>query len=145
MVLVSHDRALLEAVGTRTLVCEDGELRSHPSGWAAYRRERDERAGSAASAAAAAKRESKDGRRRRPGAASKSAARKASRLAEKIEAAEAALRKVEEELADPAAWSTPAKSERASERHEAAKRRLAELYEQWEEAEQAVSTAGDRA
>jgi ATP-binding cassette subfamily F protein 3 len=145
VVLVSHDRALLEAVGTRTLVCEDGELRSHPSGWAAYRRERDERAESAASAAAAAKRESKDGRRRRPGAASKSAARKASRLAEKIEAAEAALRKVEEELADPAAWSTPAKSERASERHEAAKRRLAELYEQWEEAEQAVSTAGDRA
>ncbi len=43
VVLVSHDRALLEAVGSRTLVCEDGELRSHPVGWAAYQRERDER------------------------------------------------------------------------------------------------------
>jgi ATP-binding cassette subfamily F protein 3 len=43
VVLVSHDRALLEAVGTRTVVCEGGELRSHPSGWAAYQRERDER------------------------------------------------------------------------------------------------------
>ena len=31
VVLVSHDRALLEAVGSRTIVCEDGELRSHPA------------------------------------------------------------------------------------------------------------------
>ena len=30
MILVSHDRALLEAVGTRTLVCEDGGLRATP-------------------------------------------------------------------------------------------------------------------
>ena len=30
VILVSHDRALLEAIGSRTLVCENGELRSHP-------------------------------------------------------------------------------------------------------------------
>jgi len=48
VVLVSHDRALLEAVGTRTVVCEDGELTSHLSGWAAYQRERDEREAAAA-------------------------------------------------------------------------------------------------
>jgi ATP-binding cassette, subfamily F, member 3 len=142
VILVSHDRALLEAVGSRTIVCEDGELRSHPSGWAAYQRERDERAEAASSAAAAAKRSGKAEKRRRPAASAKSAARKAGRLAEKIEAAEAELREVEEELADPDEWSTPEKSERASERHEAVKRRLAELYEQWEEAEQAVSAAG---
>jgi ATP-binding cassette subfamily F protein 3 len=145
VILVSHDRALLEAVGSRTLVCENGELRSHPSGWAAYQRERDERKEAAAAAAAAAKRSGKADRARRRPAASKSAARKASRLAEKIEAAEAELREIEEELSDPAAWSTPERSERASERHEAAKRELAELYEQWEEAERAVSAAGDPA
>jgi ATP-binding cassette, subfamily F, member 3 len=146
VILVSHDRALLEAVGTRTIVCEGGELRSHPSGWAAYQRQRDEAAEAVASAAAAAKREARGvGKRRRPGAAAKSAERKASRLAEKIEAAEAELRSVEEELSDPAAWATPAKAERASERHEATKRELAELYEQWEEAERAVSAAGDPA
>ncbi len=44
MILVSHDRALLEAVGSRTVVCEDGRLESHPSGWAEYQRQRDERA-----------------------------------------------------------------------------------------------------
>jgi ATP-binding cassette, subfamily F, member 3 len=145
VILVSHDRALLEAVGSRTLVCEGGELRSHPSGWAEYQRRRDEEREAAAAAVAAAKRSSKPGRRQRPGAAAKTAARRAIRLAEQIEAAEAELREVEEALADPAAWSTPAKSERASERHEAAKRKLAELYEKWEEAERAVSAAGDPA
>jgi ATP-binding cassette, subfamily F, member 3 len=145
VMLVSHDRALLEAVGTRTIACEDGELRSHPSGWAEYQRRRDEEEDEAAAAVAAAKRESKGDKRRRPGAAAKSAARKASRLAEQIEVAEAELREVEEELSDPAAWSTPARSERASERHEAAKRKVAELYERWEEAEAQVSAAADPA
>jgi ATP-binding cassette subfamily F protein 3 len=145
VILVSHDRALLEAVGTRTLVCEDGALRSFTHGWATYQRDRDQVAEAASASAAAAKRERKAGRPRSPRVEAQRAARKAGRLAEKIEAAEADLRTVEEELSDPAAWSTPAKSERATERHEAAKRKLAELYEQWEAAEQAVSAAGDPA
>ncbi len=145
VILVSHDRALLEAVGSRTVVCEDGRLESHPSGWAAYQCQRDEWAEAESSAAAAQKRAGKAAKRVKPGAASKTAARRAGRLAEKIEAAEAELAAVEEELADPAAWATPAKAERASERHEAAKRTLAELYEQWEEAEKAVSAAADPA
>ncbi len=143
VILVSHDRALLEAVGTRTVVCEEGELDSHPSGWAEYQRRRDQEAEAASAAAAAAKRAAKPARRGRAGAVAKSAARKASRLAEEVEAAEAELRAVEEELSDPTAWSTPAKAERAGERHEEAKRKLAELYERWEEAEAAVSAAAD--
>jgi ATP-binding cassette, subfamily F, member 3 len=144
VILVSHDRALLEAVGSRTIVCENGELRSHSSGWATYQRERDEREEAEAASAATAKRSGKVDKRR-PAASAKSAARRAGRLAEKIEAAEQDLRTLEEELSDPTAWSTPAKAEEAGERHEAARRKLAELYEQWEEAEQAVSAAGDPA
>src|ERR1700710_1571252 len=41
VILVSHDRALLEAVGSRTLVCEAEELRSFDSGWATYQHDRD--------------------------------------------------------------------------------------------------------
>ncbi|HXR31121.1 MAG TPA: ABC-F family ATP-binding cassette domain-containing protein, partial [Solirubrobacterales bacterium] len=67
VILVSHDRALLEAVGTRTIVCEDGRLESHPSGWATYQRRRDEAAEAAATSVAAAKREGKRARRHRPG------------------------------------------------------------------------------
>jgi ATP-binding cassette, subfamily F, member 3 len=140
VILVSHDRALLEAIGTRTISCEGGELRSHPSGWAAYQRERDERASEVAAAAASAKRAAGGGvRRSRSRAPLQRAARKATRLAEQIEKAEAELQEVEEELSDPAAWSTPEKAKRAEERHEKAKRRLAGLFEEWEEAEKAAS------
>ena len=146
VILVSHDRALLEAVGTRTIACEEGRLESHPHGWAEYQRRRDEAAEAASATAAAAKREARGGGKpRRPGAAARSAERKAARLAEQVEQAEAELRTLEDELADPDAWSTPRRAERASERHEAAKRALAELYERWEEAEAAVSAAADPA
>jgi ATP-binding cassette, subfamily F, member 3 len=140
VVLVSHDRALLEAVGTRTIVCEGGELRSHESGWAAYQRGREEAEAAAAAAGQAAKpaRAAKG----RPDRDRKRAARKASRLAERVEQAEVELRRVEDELAGPDAWSSPGRAERAGERHAAAKRAVAELYEQWEAAEAEVRSAG---
>jgi ATP-binding cassette subfamily F protein 3 len=43
VLLVSHDRALLDAVGTRTVAIEDGTLRSYAGGWAEYLRAREER------------------------------------------------------------------------------------------------------
>ncbi len=42
VLLVSHDRALLDAVGTRTVAFEDGSLRSYVGGWAEYVRAREE-------------------------------------------------------------------------------------------------------
>ncbi len=148
VILVSHDRALLEAVGTRTLVCEDGELHSHSSGWAAYQRERDEREAVAEAVAQGAKSAPASADGRNAGRAAKKAARKAGRLAEQIERAEADLRELEEELADPEAWSSPGRAERAEARHAAAKQVVAELYAQWGEAEAEVegasTSAGDR-
>src|SRR5205814_6144813 len=41
VLLVSHDRALLDAVAERTLAIEDGELHSHAGGWADYVRVRE--------------------------------------------------------------------------------------------------------
>jgi ATP-binding cassette subfamily F protein 3 len=146
VVLVSHDRALLEAVGTRTLVCENGELSSHQSGWAEYQRERDEREAAAEAVAQEAKPEPASAAGRNAGRAAKKAARKAGRLAERIEQAEAALREVEEELSDPDAWSSPGRAERAEARHAAAKQAVAELYERWEAAEaEAAGTASSAA
>jgi ATP-binding cassette subfamily F protein 3 len=43
VLLVSHDRALLDAVGTRTVAIEEGTLRSYIGGWAEYVRAREER------------------------------------------------------------------------------------------------------
>src|SRR5215213_8439871 len=143
VVLVSHDRALLEAIGTRTIVFEDRELRSYPTGWVAYQRERDERE-AASAAAEQAKSRSKGGRYSSAKPAQK-AARRAGRLTEAVELAEGDLKAIEEELADPSAWSTPAKAERAEKRHQAAKEALEDVFERWEAAEAELSSGGDRA
>jgi ATP-binding cassette subfamily F protein 3 len=145
VVLVSHDRALLEAIGTRTLVCEDGELRSHASGWATYQRERDEREAAAEEVVQGEKSAPASAGGRNAGRAAKKAARKAGRLAEQIERAEADLRELEEELSDPQAWSSPGRAERAEARHAAAKQGLADLIEQWEAAELEVEAASSAA
>ncbi|HEY5045300.1 MAG TPA: ATP-binding cassette domain-containing protein [Solirubrobacteraceae bacterium] len=42
ILLVSHDRALLDAVGTRTVAVEDRALRSYEGGWPEYVRVREE-------------------------------------------------------------------------------------------------------
>ena len=43
LLLVTHDRALLDAVGTRTIAVEDYTLHSYVGGWAEYARVREER------------------------------------------------------------------------------------------------------
>ena len=43
ILLVSHDRALLDAVGSRTIAVEDGALHSYEGGWPEYVRVREER------------------------------------------------------------------------------------------------------
>jgi len=44
VLLVSHDRALLDAVAERTLAIEDGELHGYDGGWAEMLRRREQRA-----------------------------------------------------------------------------------------------------
>jgi ATP-binding cassette subfamily F protein 3 len=132
VLLVSHDRALLEAVGSRTLVCENGRLESHPSGWAEYQRRRDE---AEAEASAEAKPRGGGGKKYSATKPAQKAARKAAKLEQRIEQAEAKLRKLEDELADPAAWSSPTRVERATKRHAEAKTAVETLYEEWEEAQ----------
>ncbi|MGE5409185.1 MAG: ribosomal protection-like ABC-F family protein [Syntrophothermus sp.] len=137
VLLVSHDRALLEAVGTRTLVCAGGRLESHPGGWADYQRREDERAAGEASGP------SRNGGSRRYSSAkpAQKAARRAARLEEQIERAEAELREIEDELSDPAAWSSPGRAERAGERHARARQAVEALYAEWEEAQAAAEVS----
>jgi ATP-binding cassette subfamily F protein 3 len=140
LVLISHDRALLEAVGSRTLVCEGGELENHLKGWAEYQRERDEKAEAAASSngRAGRARSASASRGGSPGKERARAERNVASLEKKIERAEATLAKLEDELADPGQWSTPEKSAKATRRHDRARQKVADLYEMWEEAEASV-------
>jgi ATP-binding cassette subfamily F protein 3 len=167
ILLVSHDRALLDAVGTRTVAIEDGALHSYEGGWPEYVRVRDERRAAAAGAGKGATlaapvpvvaravlddaRPSANGSgaaaaangRRDDGASSqalkgkpKSSAKgpsknrlNAQQQAERaIEEAEAALRALEAELTDPAAWATRYESAKSEARHTAATRAVEEAY-----------------
>ena len=132
LLLVSHDRALLDAVGTRTVAVEDGTLRSYVGGWPEYARVREERK-ELAQAPKASKAADGKAKREKPSttAPSKNQLARAARLERQIEEAEAALRALEDELADPSSWASPSAAERNTARHEAAKRRVEELMERW--------------
>jgi ATP-binding cassette, subfamily F, member 3 len=132
VLLVSHDRALLDAVGNRTIAVEERGLRSYDGGWTEYVERRAQGAGGRGQKKAKAKAPWP----RKPPAAepSKNRKRLIADLERRIEAAEADLASVEDELADPAAWASPTATERSSKRHAAAKRRVDELYAELETA-----------
>ena len=131
LLLISHDRALLEAVGSRTVAFEDRSLRNYPGGWTEYRTARQDAAAEAAVAPRPADPgRGKEARRRR--AQERGALAEGKRLEQEIEAAEQALRLLEQELADPAAW-VGTRARDSGRRHEEAKRLVEELYARWEQ------------
>ena len=138
LLLISHDRALLDAVGSRTIAFEDGTLHSYVGGWPEYLRVREERAAQEQSAKQAAQQQAraKPAARKSPAPSSGGGA-KQTKLEAQIETAEAKLRALEDELADPASWETPQRTAESSARHEAAKRAVDELYERYEQLETA--------
>src|SRR4051794_15838962 len=145
VLLVSHDRALLDAVGTRTVAIEDGTLRSYAGGWAEYVRVRAEK-GAAAKKGWGAQRTVHSGQKQpkgsngratpagKPAPVSKNRKKLIASLEREIEAAEAALAALEDELGDPSAWASPSASERSSKRHAQAKREVERLYSELETA-----------
>ncbi|HEY6398039.1 MAG TPA: ABC-F family ATP-binding cassette domain-containing protein [Solirubrobacteraceae bacterium] len=142
LLLVSHDRALLDAVGTRTIALEDARLESHLGGWPEYVRIREERQRALSAATKsrprpAAKSRGGAGRpagRRQNGSGEGRPLRDQRRIEHEIEQAEAALQAIEAELSDPAAWATPEQSARSTARHQAAKAAVDDLYSRWERA-----------
>ena len=157
ILLVSHDRALLDAVGTRTVAVEDRALRSYEGGWPEYVRVRDERRadsstgvlspGMAATAvrtastpngfaqnAATARTLSADAAasskhvKPKPKGPSKNRLTDQQQAERAVEDAEAAMRALEDELADPAAWATQYESAKSEARHTAARRAVEEAY-----------------
>ncbi len=140
LLLVTHDRALLDAVGTRTVALESGHLRSYSGGWPEYLRVRAERerdgqeaepaAPPARTRARAAAKPQKQAAQ--PTSTSKNRERRQEEAAEAIEHAEAALAQLEEQLADPAAWATRYEAAKSEARHTAAKRAVALAYAELE-------------
>src|SRR3954465_13643921 len=106
LLLISHDRALLDAVGTRTVAVEERTLHSYVGGGPEYVRVREERAEAERTAKRAKPAKPRPAPPPPPGP-SKNRQRRAEKIEAEIEAAEKAMRALEEELADPGAWNDP--------------------------------------
>ena len=149
LILVSHDRALLDAVGTRTIAVEDRSLHSYVGGWPEYVRIRDERralgqggpgsgmtggapvlaSASNGSGPSASKDDTKKAApKAKPKGPSKNRLSETQKAEKAVEAAEAALSVLEAELTDPAAWATRYEAAKSEARHTAAKRAVDEAY-----------------
>jgi ATP-binding cassette subfamily F protein 3 len=141
LLLVSHDRALLDAVGTRTVAVTDHTLRSFVGGWQEYWEWREERKAAgitdAPAPAPAARRPAPAPEPpptpESPKQPSKNAQRKEAELEKAVEDAEAALVAVEDELAQPKAWATKYEAAKSQAKHTAAKRAVEAAYAALEE------------
>ncbi|HEY1687976.1 MAG TPA: ABC-F family ATP-binding cassette domain-containing protein [Solirubrobacteraceae bacterium] len=164
LLLVSHDRALLDAVGSRTIAVEDRALHSYLGGWPEYVRIREERRAAgldpampdvASSSSRLEKPRAEVGqlevakqpkaarqpvkaakRQQRSDGPSKNRLREQQKAEREIEAAEAALSALEDELAEPAAWATKYEAGKSEARHTAAKRAVEQAYARLEALEQ---------
>ncbi len=149
ILLVSHDRALLDAVGSRTIAVEDRALHTYQGGWAEYVRVREERgqtpggrAGALAPLPAAeaeprplpeAEQETPKPRRSKPKGPSKNRQNAQQKAERAVEEAEQALAALERELTDPALWATRYEAAKSEARHTAAKRAVETAYARLEE------------
>jgi ATP-binding cassette, subfamily F, member 3 len=120
VLLVSHDRALLDAVAQRTLAIEDGGLNSYDGGWADYVREREERATPPRSAKAAKP------KRARPKPVQSRRPSELERIETEIAAAEATVADLERQLAED--WTNVAMLAQ----HRQARDTLQSLLARWE-------------
>jgi ATP-binding cassette subfamily F protein 3 len=139
IVLVSHDRALIDAVATHTLSLEDGRAVMRDGGYTDLLRLRE-----APAPAAPAPRQRRPARApapaRRPSLGR--AAREASRLEGRIAVVEREVAEVEAALADPAVAGDRAALAEHAERHRVLQEELSWLMLEWERMAEAAASSG---
>jgi ATP-binding cassette subfamily F protein 3 len=123
VLLVSHDRALLDAVAERTLAIENGRLNSYDGGWAEYVRQREQRQ---AAAEPEPEREPKPAKARKPTAKRKSQPSALARIEAEIAERETAVADLERRLAED--WGDV----ETLAAHRQARDELQELLQRWE-------------
>ena len=148
ILLVSHDRALLDAVGSRTIAVQERTLHTYQGGWAEYLRVREEQAAGAAPRPALAPMpsaaqhqarvepatdEPKPAKPKKAKGPSKNRLNAQQRAERAVEEAEEALSRLERELTDPAAWATRYEAAKSEARHTAAKRAVDTAYAELEQ------------
>ncbi len=139
VLFVSHDRALIDAVATRTLAIEDGRIVARDGGWADLLRAREEAAAAVAAAEPAPARPrapketpSARGAERPRRTSGGRAAREAARLETLIASREEELGALETRLSQPDGYADPTAVAEDGRRHQELQRELAWLMREWE-------------
>jgi len=133
ILLVSHDRALIDAVAERTLALEDGTIRGYDGGWAEYVRRRDELAARLSGSEPQAQSEAKQKPKKRASGSepqTKTGPKRASELEQlesEIAVREEALAGLERKLADD--WADV----ETLQAHRRARDELQSMLGRWEE------------
>jgi ATP-binding cassette, subfamily F, member 3 len=123
VLLVSHDRALLDAVAERTLAIEDAELHSYEGGWAEMLRRREERAARSAPEPVVVKKP----KAAKPPRPKRQQPTELERVEAEIAAREAEVAQLEQQLA--ADWSNV----ETLAAHKRSRDALASLLDRWEQ------------
>jgi ATP-binding cassette subfamily F protein 3 len=146
LLLVSHDRYLVQALATRIWIISDGRLVRLEGKWDQYLRWREARAGRVPERAAAGA--AADEQRRQARRAERKAQRELERLTERQKELESEITELELRLQDLAAAITQAGKERRTEDvrrlggdYQAAETRLKALWEEWARLGEALETA----
>jgi ATP-binding cassette, subfamily F, member 3 len=145
LLLVSHDRALIEALATRTLAIEDGRLVAREGAFGDYARAteaarpREQAPAEKPAKAAKPKRAAAPAQERRAASAnrparrpSQRAAREARRLESEIAAAEERLGAIEARLSQPDGYADDAALVDDGREHQRLQEEIAYLYREWE-------------
>ena len=130
MLMVSHDRALIEAVAGRTLAIEDGTLVARDGAFGEYARAHEPAA--AAPPAPAPKPAPKPKPKPKPPARTSRASREAGRLEREIASAEQELGGLETRLSQPDGYADRSALAEDGRRHRELQEHLAHLYRDWE-------------
>lgn len=134
VILISHDRALIDAVATRTLAIENGGLVSRPGGYAelAAARRAAERAAAPTPARGGPSRRPKGRSEQERRSGGSRARREARKLEDRIAKLESELAAIESELAQPDVTSDPGRVAERGARHRDVEREIAWLMLEWE-------------
>ncbi|MCK5247266.1 ABC-F family ATP-binding cassette domain-containing protein, partial [Candidatus Bipolaricaulota bacterium] len=135
VLLVSHDRALLEAVTTQVWVVEDGEVHVHAYGYTEFRRRRDEAASQVKKTAGAGKSTSKAAsstpKTKRSTASSREIEAKRQALETAIESLEQKIQDIEQALATASESGDASKVSALGTEHKNTQDALTTQYDAW--------------
>jgi ATP-binding cassette subfamily F protein 3 len=139
VLLVSHDRALIDAVATHTLAIEDGRAVLRAGGYGDLLRARQEAEAAPAPQPATAPRRPRRRRRMSGAAPPRSPNGEVRRLEGEIARVEAGIAEVEAALADPAVLADREAVAARGEAHRALQEELSWLMREWERAAEAAA------